>query len=539
MKHKLYLFAALAGAMMGLGSCSDFLDETPDKSGSAYIYHMDQLYGLMGSSDLYLFGDARYAQYGITGTYWNELEPYNDLTEYRPEFYVLGMESGDPISYDRYAYGTDDYKETYTMTFTWTPSWERIYRFNTVLENLDNVVQTTQAIHDQVKGEALFGRAYYHFLLLVEYSLWGDDAPGIGYRDGTGAGEVPERQTVAYTLSRINEDLDEAEEVLRSAGRTTFDFEHNYRPTVPTVQAFRARVALYRGDFETAQTNAEAALAAHSTLVNFQGNPDYELSVLAPINYLDETNTRVARIVNSTICNGLYTRREDVIPEYEELFLPHMSQVAMPISEKYYNLWDHEHDARWLYFYSNYMQLLYASGIALPIVLPGDEVPTQNCVTWETQQWLKPWDGASYMRFTSNGTNLVMLGMTTAEMYLIKAECEARAGHEADAAETLKTLRRTRFTEEAAADNIGGTLQDVIDERCREMGQLWRFFDMKRLNGTDHANLSIVREIMTDPTDLGTVTTLTIGPDDPRWAVPIYAPEAANMGWAQNEGWGL
>ena len=48
---KIYTIIVLLGAIV-LGSCSDFLDETTDKSGSAYIYHMDQLYGLTGSTDL-------------------------------------------------------------------------------------------------------------------------------------------------------------------------------------------------------------------------------------------------------------------------------------------------------------------------------------------------------------------------------------------------------------------------------------------------------------------------------------------------------
>lgn len=52
--RKIYTIIALLGTM-AVGSCSDFLDETTDKSGSAYIYHMDQLYGLTGSIDLYLF----------------------------------------------------------------------------------------------------------------------------------------------------------------------------------------------------------------------------------------------------------------------------------------------------------------------------------------------------------------------------------------------------------------------------------------------------------------------------------------------------
>ena len=108
------------------------------------------------------------------------------------------------------------------MMWTWTPVWERIYRFNTVLEYLDKVIQTTEAIRNQVEGEARFGRAYYHFMLLTQYCLWGDDKPGIGYRDNTTTGEVPGRETVAYTLEHIYEDLRLAEEALIKAGRTTF-----------------------------------------------------------------------------------------------------------------------------------------------------------------------------------------------------------------------------------------------------------------------------------------------------------------------------
>lgn len=126
--------------------------------------------------------------------------------------------------------------------------------------------------------------------------------------------------------------------------------------------------------------------------------------------------------------------------------------------------------------------------------------------------------------------------MTTAEMYLIKAECEARLGV-GNPAETLKTLRRTRFYDQTAAEDIEGTVQDVIDERLREMGVIWRFFDIKRLNGAENAGIHITREILTDPTDINSVTTLDVAPDDSRWALPFYNIEAELMGWEQNPGW--
>lgn len=542
MKNKILLLAALFG-IMGLGACSDFLDETPDKSGSAYIYHMDQLYGLMGSTDLYLFMAPYASSFGGTQNYWCELIPLTDAAEYDPEYYVYGLESNAAELYDIYSWGTEYLLEyQYAMAITWTPSWDRIFRCNTVLANLDKVVQTTEAIRNQVEGEARFGRAYYHFLLLIQYCLWNEDAPGIGYRESSDSDGIPDRQTVAYTLSHINEDLDLAEQKLREAGRTEFDFEHNFRPTVPTVQAFRARVALYQGDYETAMQNASAALEAHNTLVTFKDDPEYELFPYQDIYLLNEEKSEVVDTIHTYMMTNLMNRMAEAIPEYEELYLPSMSADYFygtnPISEKFYNLWDRENDARWLHFYSARMTLTSASGIVKSDTLINgtDTTYLYPCIDYETQQWLKPWHGYSYLRFNCNYAGSI-LGMTTAEMYLIKAECEARAGNAAAAAEDLKTLRRTRFYDQTAAENVSGSVQEVLDERFREMGNFFRFYDIKRLNGAENAGIHITREILTDPTDINSVTTLDIAPDDPRWALPFYRYEVERMGWEQNEGW--
>lgn len=50
MKNKIFLIVTFWIMALILGACSDYLDETPNKSGSAYIYHMDQLYGLTRES---------------------------------------------------------------------------------------------------------------------------------------------------------------------------------------------------------------------------------------------------------------------------------------------------------------------------------------------------------------------------------------------------------------------------------------------------------------------------------------------------------
>lgn len=161
-----------------------------------------------------------------------------------------------------------------------------------------------------------------------------------------------------------------------------------------------------------------------------------------------------------------------------------------------------------------------------------DEDTWNYVLTYENHKDLKPWNFRNYYRFV--GT---IIGMTTAEMYLIKAECQARSGDETGAAETLKTLRRTRFLNDVVAEDIGGTVQEVLDERFREIGAVGRFYDIKRLNGAENAGIYIRRDIMTNPTDKTSVVQLEIDPDDPRWALPFYSFEAASMGWEQNAGW--
>lgn len=538
MKNKIYLLASLFAAVLTLGSCSDFLDETPNKSGSAYIYHMDQLYGLTGGIHLYLGKEpsAGTAQQGSMCGYMTEQFFLNDAIGISPDYFFKGGISSPVRQYDMYCWGTDFLKNnTAASSMTWQPAWERIYTFNTVLENMDKVIQTTAAIRNQVEGEARFGRAYYHFMLLTQYCRWQEDAPGIGYREGTETEAIPARQTVGYTLGRIYEDLRLAQDALTKAGRTEFDFEHNTRPTVPTVQAFRARVDLYRGNYESAFDNATDALKAHNELVNFQQLPNHELETYDYLCFKDQNgNVDESRTMPLSMPMQLWGQYNRAIAEYRELFLPGMSNssytLGIPVSESFYNLFtDKEHDARWQYFYNSGYSIIESPGLYTEYENGG--------ISWETQQWLQPSDLYTYLRFWGTMGGSFIVGMTTAEMYLIQAECLARKGQAGDAAQILKTLRRTRFSALTAADNIGGSVQEVLDERTREMGAFWRFFDIKRLNGAENAGIEIRRKILADPADFNTVTELVIPANDPRWALPFNDVECQLMGWEQNEGW--
>ncbi len=533
---KKYIYTISLLFLVGISTgCTKFLDETPNKSGSAYIYHMDQLYQMTGNPDLYLIASPSYISLGKPGSYWSEQAYMNDAVELSPEYFYIGN-NGSFFNYAYYCMDKLQWTEyPNSMNSTWTPSWDRIYRFNTVLENLDKVTQTTKEVHDQVAGESYFGRAYFHFLLMVQYCLWNENEPGIGYRVSTNPGEVPARETVGYTLKKIYDDLDLAEKNLISAGRTGFNKVTNFRPSLPAVKAFRARVDLYRGNYVSALKNANDAISAHSTLVDFKADPNYTLSGFLDINLLNKTNSAITSVLSGKVPRTLWNLSLQPVSTYDELYLRSMTtENYLPMSESYYNLFDKQNDARWIYFYNSYYPILYAFGLYQTKVIGGVTKPF--CITWENQQWLKDANRHCYHRFYGGG-NVNILGMTTAEMYLIKAECLSRAGKTAEAADALKTLRRTRFINDIVANNIGGSVSEVLDERYREMTGLWRFFDIKRLNGAENAGISLRRKILSDQKNPLSVTDLVIGPNDGRWALPIYKIEANNMKWEQNKGW--
>lgn len=93
--------------------------------------------------------------------------------------------------------------------------------------------------------------------------------------------------------------------------------------------------------------------------------------------------------------------------------------------------------------------------------------------------------GIAGVRRRNTGTQ-VQIGIRLAELYLMKAECEARVGTVANAISTLETFRKTRMS--AADATVTLTDRDpltrfVIEERLREFAlQGYRWFDMRRLS---------------------------------------------------------
>ncbi len=501
-------------------SCS-FLEEAPDRSGNATINTMEQLYQLMGNSGFY--NDMNYL--------WTENLLFSDDVTFSPYVY---QKTGNAKAYLVSVADRDFLQNDPTMTgMTWNAVYRNMFTFNVVLEHLDKVEQSTPQIKEQVRGEALFNRAWFHFFGLVDYCGYDPASPGIGYKDNTLAAPdgIPARQTAAYTISRIREDLSAAEQALSAAGRTAFELEKNFRVTLPALYAAQARVELYLGNFEAAQKAAEKALEGHDALHRIPGDPMYVKSVVKSFDILGEDGKPTGEKIDfrdfKTDLNAQFGG-DTFFLEYEELYLPQFTVDKLggsihPVSESLYNLFDREHDSRWKCFYDNNYMVSYGSFAG-------------GGFDREEQEKLKEWERHVYLRFNFFGNRVLILGPTTAEMYLILAECHARKGDAAKAKEYLVTLRKSRFTDEESAAKIEGTLQDVLDERRREFAGMLRFYDLKRLNFGTGAGISYTKAALSDPYDFNSeVIQRPFAADDARlFTFPIPESERVLLGWNQN-----
>lgn len=500
--------------LFALTSCSDFLDVSPNKTGNSSLYHMDQLVQLMGNPGLY----------NSSGYLWSDILLASDECDISPYFYKKGVLQA--IAYKICNWDRSIYLNGGLDALSWRSSYSAMFTFNTVLLSVDKVKQTTLQDHEMVRGEALFGRAYYHFMAMVAFCKSDKSAPGLGYRDDTDPKSIPTRQTVEYTLKRIMTDLNEAEVALKTAGKIMFNPSETFRITLPTLYALKARIMLYFGEYAEALKAANLALEGNSTLIDFTKEPSYTRKKLSDVKLLDEKGNTISTIPYYEMNNLLALGNEGVAKD-GELFLPstsdmHFTARAIPISESLYNLFDRVHDNRWIYFYEN------NHNVAKTVFSKG--------LTPEDQAAIKPWEYHSYLRYASlrSSGKFYILGMSVGEMMLIKAECLARDGKTTEAQTVLRALRKVRFNDADAANNISGTLKDVLAERRRELTSIFRWYDIKRLNYNDHANIVITKTRNQNFDFNQQLETVSLQANDPFYAIPIPQTEITLMKWENN-----
>lgn len=139
--------------------------------------------------------------------------------------------------------------------------------------------------------------------------------------------------------------------------------------------------------------------------------------------------------------------------------------------------------------------------------------------------------GYPVFKGTYSGTSRMFSGITTAEIYLTRAECNARLGDYEKAMEDLNLLLQHRYVHGNFTPLVAATGQEaltlVLRERRKELlFRNLRWSDLRRLNGDPDFAITLTRTISGE--------TFTLPPGDLRYTYPIPDDEIMLSGIEQN-----
>ena len=453
MKRFKYILTLLLASTVFF-ACDDFLDVKPSKSTSVVIETGEHVNALLNYYDVYYLENSPWLAVGS--------DDYDCSTT---GYDIVGTNS-DAYTTESLSYATwnKDFIPTLTDK-TWTAEYKKIFYANTVLEKADKVSGLTAEERELIKREARFIRAYSMWYLAQIYCLpyvaGNEDKQGIVLKSSTYFDESVKRATLKQTYDFIETDLAEAlkiETPLKKIGTT--GRYNTIRANKAAVNGFAARYYLYRNDYANALKYAEIALQAHNELVDYNTEMRYmDSKTTVTINGKDET------VEFPYTYEGGANKVNEYMLEWKELTYLRMFSDEnwwyMP-SEELLALYDKEHDLRYKYHIVENFSYIHNIGTALPA-------------------------------YTFFWKDRIPSGPTTAEMLLIKAECQARLNsNTADAMATVNKLRAARMDKTAPADVINLTassqedaVKKILQERRREMPFVCRFMDIRRLNSND------------------------------------------------------
>lgn len=247
-RNYLILFVLLVSA---LGSCKKMLDTKPvDFLAPELAYSnatqlkmaLAGVYDMLGNT--YMYGSRMLYLYGLEG----------DMS-----WYGATNPADGPQQYDFNSSHIE-------VANHWAALYNGINRANNLLYNIDNNTGIDDAVKDQVRGEALFLRGYYYFLLAQTYGgvpLMLEPTASVNNTD-------KEKATLADTYAQVLSDMKAAEPLVASI--TTLGF--GGRVSKSAVRGMLARVCLYMAGepLKDVSKYAEAASWARKVIDDTESN---------------------------------------------------------------------------------------------------------------------------------------------------------------------------------------------------------------------------------------------------------------------------
>jgi len=311
----------------------------------------------------------------------------------------------------------------------WRNLYDRVYVANAVLETLAAIEKTQHNAHewDNVKGQALFFRA--HFFLQGVF-IWGN-----AYDAETASTDlgIPLRLDTDYakksTRSTVEETYMQVIKDLTEASELLPDNQIAVsRPSKTAAYGLLARTYLAMRDYERAGEYADLYLKQHDQLMDFNALSE---SAAYPIKQLNEEVVFESRMS---------------IPRP---LLPANARIILSLYNSYHN-----DDLRKSIFF------------------------------------VKNPNGTFTFKGSYEGALLLFSGVSTNEMYLVRAECHVRNGNLVDGLADLRSLMTKRWRSTSASMPYQDSEFDektllgrILSERRKELlfrGLRW--MDIKRLN---------------------------------------------------------
>jgi len=354
----------------------------------------------------------------------------------------------------------------------WGSAYRVVFTANVVLDELSRLdyAPDQQATANALRGAALFYRAFAFYALAQLF------APPY---DSTTAAALPgiplrldagiEKRSERATVQQTwQQVLDDLKGAARLLPPTA---AAPNRPSRTAAYAALARTYLAMGQYSKALLYAEDALQAYATLL------DYNTLSLSAANPIARFN---AEVLFPAVSLGAQPLN------------PSRAKVDSTLYAAY-----HANDLRKAIFFRS-------SGA-------GTFAPKGN------------YDGSA--------TGAVFTGLTTSELYLVKAETLARLGHTAPAMDALNTLLVRRWKQGTFVPLTAATAPEALDkilaERRKELvwrGQRWT--DLRRLNKEPGRELTLVRRLGND--------TYTLPPNSNGYTLLIPATVIDLSGMPQN-----
>ncbi|MFC6225923.1 RagB/SusD family nutrient uptake outer membrane protein [Hymenobacter artigasi] len=261
-KSVLLASLGLAVGMAGLSSCKDYLDTKPED----FVAPQD-FYKTEAQLTAALMGVYTKLGQEVTYTGSTEESTYSRFLSLEAPSATDEMLARSNTTPAVSQYG---YDASYgNLVNCWGNLYEAINRANVLLESLDRSTATA-AVKDQIRGEALFLRAYYHFVLV---SYWGDVPLKLTSTQAATDVNIA-RTPAAQVYTQVIKDMTTAEGLLKNGA----DWGNSGRISKTAAEGILCRVNMYAaGRLKDASKYADARTWALKVMNSGQHglNPDY------------------------------------------------------------------------------------------------------------------------------------------------------------------------------------------------------------------------------------------------------------------------